>query len=999
MREQLFINGREIPLSKSLNPSLTRSIIDIRSPEKRSATYSKTVNVPNSKEAARVFEFIFEVNMDLTIFNPNFKADVLYLAGGEEVIRGYCQLKEIKQTNEHDIEYSIVMYSEFANLFKEIQNKWLDEITGLDTYNHILNKEIQNWSVNQEGVYQIIEGGAAVPAALGKGYVYPLVDYGFSTNAATFKTTDIGCSIFALEYWDRIFADAGYTYEFTDPDFEDHFKHLIIPSSPENFLLDEAEIAVREFSANTPILTSTGGTTSNNLPKGSYSAYDKIIFTNEISDVGSNYNNVTGLFTCTARGWYNFSTLIEVTATLTPAVGINVFSTGGVLFTAGIEYFDVSAGSTYFLEEDNFMLFKNGPGFGARTTNSPSTYPDPDYLKVYPPDYLPAPKLGATPNQLFLTSSNTFMDVGDTVRVVWSANYTTTSPNFFSDGSNYYNGDATIDISVGALFNKVANISGVEGTLLKVEKCIPKVKQTDFILNYVKEYNLYFDLDPDKTDHFLIAPRDSFYTKNIIDINSKVSIDKGIVYKPLGALDSKSYIYKHKNDSDYLNKRYLDAWQETYGQREITSYNEFNDKTTTTTVSASPTPLADNGTGNNRVLPTIIQVDSEGQKISTKSNWRTLYYGGQKSNNYQWKHDSVVFGFAFYDTYPYAGHFDDPFNPTLDINFGLVKQVYYSDLVEPITVTDNNLYNKYHSKFIREITDKDSKIVTCYVNLTPYDFKQWRFSDLYYFDNAYFRLNKIDGFNPTSNDLTKCEFLKLKNVSPFKPSLVEATGTGVPFRPRTEDGTGQSGGVDAVEYVSLKGITEGVKIDDNVYNSWAASVSGTGNIVSNTSYYVQITGNNNRVMGSSQNVNLINSNDNFVGSGLQNVTLINSDGLTITESKVTYIGGVKVNPPTVGMPTAVSEISSSQVSVSQDVETDVKTYVVDTSRGNVTLTFNLSNTFTEGQIWYFKKVSASNSLIISAGAGSIDGSATQTITGLNDEITVQYIGGVMFKIL
>jgi hypothetical protein len=76
MREQLFINGREIPLSKSLNPSLTRSIIDIRSPEKRSATYSKTVNVPNSKEAARVFEFIFEVNMDLTIFNPHHQQDI-----------------------------------------------------------------------------------------------------------------------------------------------------------------------------------------------------------------------------------------------------------------------------------------------------------------------------------------------------------------------------------------------------------------------------------------------------------------------------------------------------------------------------------------------------------------------------------------------------------------------------------------------------------------------------------------------------------------------------------------------------------------------------------------------------------------------------------------------------------------------------------------------------------------------------------------------------------
>jgi len=59
MREQLFINGVELPLSRSLNPSFTKSIIDIREPEKRSSTYSKTVVVPRSKEADDVFWFIF----------------------------------------------------------------------------------------------------------------------------------------------------------------------------------------------------------------------------------------------------------------------------------------------------------------------------------------------------------------------------------------------------------------------------------------------------------------------------------------------------------------------------------------------------------------------------------------------------------------------------------------------------------------------------------------------------------------------------------------------------------------------------------------------------------------------------------------------------------------------------------------------------------------------------------------------------------------------------
>ena len=890
MKEQLFINGVELPLSRSLDPSFTKSIIDIREPEKRSSTYSKTCIVPRSKEADDVFGFIFEINMVSGSFNPNLKADVLYLVDGLEQIRGYCQLKELVKTNNVDIDYSIVMFSEFANLFKDVQNKWLDEVEGIETYDHILNKELQNYSVNQEGVYQIIENGSLVAGALGKGYVYPLIDYGYSSDAITFKVTDIGCAIFVQEYWDRIFADAGFTYEFTDTDFADHFKHLIVPSSPEAYLLDADEIADRQFQANTPILTSTGATISGNITKASWSTDDTIKFTNELIDTGGVYNPATGLFTCTAKGFYNFATLIDITAFFIPDSGGSVNSVGYVDFKAKIIFYDASAGTTTIIEEDGFRIRHDGFAVGTRQSNTPSAYPDSDYQQVYPWPLGEIDRHNSPPNQLFLSASNLNLSVGDIIKIVWSANYQKDYPSYFVDGGGTYtNGNVKIDISVGAFYNKVANLSGIEGNLLKVRKCIPKVKQLDFLLNYIKEYNLYFEIDPTVTNHFLIAPRDSFYTNNVIDLTGLISIDKGITYEPLGALDAKAYIFKHADDEDYLNVRYRKAWQETYGQREVTTINEFNEKINKTEVSASATPMADNGTGNNRVIPTIVQIDDLGQKISTKHNWRTLYYGGQKPNQNAWYHQSEVFPSEFYVTYPFAGHWDDPFNPTLDINFGLVREVYFDDLIDPIIVTDNNLYNKYHSKFIREITDKDSKIVRCFVNMDAYDFNQWRFSDLYYFDNAYFRLNKIDGFNPTSTDLTKLEFMKLKEVSPFKPTLTEAQGDGVPFEPNTDDGTGDSGGIQQQEYMPLKGITQGIKKDTNTYNSQSATVKGTQNLVSKLAYNVTITGDNNRVMASAQNINLIGSSNCFIGSGVKNVTLINCDGITINDSDVTYI--------------------------------------------------------------------------------------------------------------
>ena len=272
MREQLFINDIEVPLSRSLDPSFTRSITDIKNPEKRNATYSKSVTIPHSKEANILFGSIWDINIETLSFDVTQKADCVYIVDGADTIRGYCQLKEISLTDNKEIEYSIVIYSEFANLMKSIQNLELTDLTGLDVYDHIINQEIQNYSTGNAGYpWQIIESGALTAASYGTGYIYPLIDFGLSSDAITYDVMDIACCIYAKEYWDRIHDQAGFTYEFLDSDFEDHFKHLIVPGSPDNYKLDSDDIALREFKANTAVFDDTGTDTSNNLTKGSFS--------------------------------------------------------------------------------------------------------------------------------------------------------------------------------------------------------------------------------------------------------------------------------------------------------------------------------------------------------------------------------------------------------------------------------------------------------------------------------------------------------------------------------------------------------------------------------------------------------------------------------------------------------------------------------------------------------------------------------------------------------
>ena len=137
IKEQLFINNIEIPLTSSLNPSITFSIADISEPDKRKSNHSKTAKVPNSKIANGVFGSAFEINLVDNSFDTSKKADMVYLASGEVILEGYARLKSIDVTDNVDISYNLILMGETANLFSKIKGKVLRDID-LSEYNHPL---------------------------------------------------------------------------------------------------------------------------------------------------------------------------------------------------------------------------------------------------------------------------------------------------------------------------------------------------------------------------------------------------------------------------------------------------------------------------------------------------------------------------------------------------------------------------------------------------------------------------------------------------------------------------------------------------------------------------------------------------------------------------------------------------------------------------------------------------------------------------------------------
>ena len=964
VREQLIVNGVDIPLEGTLSPNLTYSIQDIKSLDKRKSTYSKTVTLPGSKVLNDLFNFIFEINIDGT-FNPNLKADATYLVDSQTILDGFIQLKDIHFLDNSHIIYKCVLLGTTANFFTDLKEKELTDIQGLNDFEHSWNELEQRASWDTTIAYL----GSTLPFQYGRGYVYPLLDYGVVTDLETYGATDLYPAFYVKELWDRIFADAGYTYtsNFLNSNIDKRFKRGIVPFNGDKFGLSSAQIIDRTFTADTPSFDSSMIDISN-------SASSDVSFT-DVTDSGNIHN--AGIFTTPGTGTYNISASVDVTALYKPTATETVQA--NVRTRIVISLINTTTGQTLgsnmmFIAPDYANIF--GVGGTYATTTSP-TPPNDNYANnvnfvsgaynVQPRNYNP-------PNRLIVNLSDIPLFNGDTIKVFVTAQNLTISRTpiygqyYNSTSGNSYNGLFDINIVNTGLFkaNQVNSEYAYLDTL-DMYGCLPrKIKQRDFVMSIVNMFNLFIEPNIDNPNNLRIEPRDDFYNANVLNWTGKLDVSQDLIYKPMALLDASRYIFSYKEDKDYYNQKYLESYEDIYGQREVIIDNDFLNKTNTNKIIFSPTPLVGQSS-NDRVLSTIIKVDQYQQAQKTTSNIRYLIYDGLKDTATTWTHEGDL-----QLQYPYAGHFDDPFNPNVDVNFGLPFEIYYDNTYYPITVTNNGLYNEFHKKQIEEITDKDSKVVIGKFYLTPIDISTLSFRKQYFFNNAYHRLLKVNNYNPADINLTECHFLKLKNKDKYSATTVVING-----------GIANPIGD---ETVPLIGQYTSAPTDRNSYNTRTTTIQGTNNIVDRNAKNVDIIGDNNVVSSDTKNIVIQNGANNIIESNIENITLINTSNVTVTESNVTYING---------------EIrgAGSVITISSNITADEKvaTYLCDTSA--VTIVISLPTNPTVGKVWNFKKITIPNTLQIRVNApSSIDDVLVLNITGYNQSYSLQF-DGTKYKII
>lgn len=741
MVTKIFLNtSGTIDMYDDIAIACTYSIADIRNPETRNANYSKTITIPGTKNNNKLFGQMFEIGISGT-FNPNIKIPAEIMVDSVIILTGHMQLLAITRNDKNKIEYSCQVIGKIGNIFQNISDHKLEELD-LSEYDHeySLTNIADSWSV------QIQKNGGNYPFALGEGYVYPLIDYGFDSTHTVWRVDNFFPAIYVKELLDKIFEYAGYIYSstFLTSTF---FKRLIIPFSGDFLKISDAEIALKEFQAS----NTANQDITNNV---------QILFQDD--STGTNFDNggnyASDEFTVPTQGKYYFETNILL------SIGTGV-PPGGTSFVR--------------ISDLDFQIhFYKTPVSGPDVLLS-STF--------YYADGSTSPKFSliAQPGSNFTTAVNLKADYesmflpGEKVYVKMTFG-TGKSIYFYNSSSVFISSlgvaSVTKRVTTGSTFlNKVVNTQIYEGDTVLMNNALPKdITMKDFLVSIFRMFNLYATPDTSVENKLNIEPRNTFYsTATPLDWTDKLDLNKPVQIKPMAALDAKTYKFTYAEDDDYYNTLYKLSHNETFGTRVWDVQNDFLKNQKKIELIFAPTPCV-NFKNSNRVTPAIYSQDKNNVITRKSSKIRILYYNGLQVCDVPWvlrmtnpiQIDTPLL------TYPYAGMVDDPDTPTLDLSFGVPKEIFW----RTSKYTDNHLFNAYYKEFIQEISDKDSKIVEMHLYLTVSDINQLDMSRLVYIDGIVYRINKIIDFNPTVTQVTRVELIKAKDQTSFDGRTIKIRG-------------------------------------------------------------------------------------------------------------------------------------------------------------------------------------------------------------------------------
>jgi hypothetical protein len=745
MNSRLVVNGYEIDLSESIAVPLNLSITDIKEPEKRKRSYSKTLMLEGTSNNMAFFiaAYSLDVNIEESTniqFTPNLRYDCEFFKNDLLVFRGKFKLNEVKILN-GNYSFDCNLISEAVDIFAKLKDKKLNELNWSE-YNHLLTREnvIKSWSqgIKLNSVDNRNFGADSrgyQPKSYG--YIYPLVDYGYNmvnNSPLNFRINQLYPFIYVKEAvkkcLDFALEDTNIEVDYTTTFFNnENMKKLIYGfGGGEQLKLNPTQIQALKVELDGTL----GSRAIYGVPK---------------------FSTISSLLNTTTYVSYEFKKSFSVLKdmTYTSAVkDINTLNTtnGEVTINASAKY-NINIKTKFKYTTTEQAPYQN---------NSITIYVDGKPYSNIP--------LNVAKNTTVPIEGNFIVDlkVGQKIQVGFNLEIKTVNDSLIEYDFTDFEFNLTAD--------KDATLT--DGSPISLNSAIPDIKCSEFLKGILNLFYAYLSdpiYDP-------ITNKSTVYINSFINYYSPqeeyndwtdlVDESKDITIQSNSLVEGNIYQYTFSEEKDVLNTQYRNLVGIGYGEKQLEIDTWLNGVVKFELPFNTYVPYK---IENSQLIYPVIKeqtTDSKNVTVSKpyKGKGMLTFYNGLRSGvvNIYNSVGVAVADFEKKNDFPLTHHLrfkDNPtnfysFDPLFDLHFASRNATF--DGIKG--VPSENTFKVYHEKFLNEITSIDSKLVTLYLKLSYKDINELDFAKLKMIDGVLYRLNTIKDFDSDAYGTTEVELIK-----------------------------------------------------------------------------------------------------------------------------------------------------------------------------------------------------------------------------------------------
>lgn len=736
MTDELIAEGYSLDLFEGIPVPMTYAIADAKNPSARKQSFSKQTDLPDTANNNAFFTGAFTMTATDSgiLFDPTAKVAVQLYKRGIKVLDGVIKLDKVT-INNGVIRYTITVLSDSVDFFQLLSTINVNELDW-SAYDHALTRA------------NIKASWSATP---GTGYYYGLIERGNARlGTLIWRTTDLYPYAYYREVLQKTLDFAGITWDSNYLD-TDRVKNLVFgygggeikTLAPFDIDQRKVEIDAGDFTDTYSTILQTSGITANNLsvirqlnysPQISFkNPFIDSVFTSTITqDDLSQFDN--GEIEIQRSGNYqlNIGMVLDYVVnygTLT----FNAMSSAVIRVKKnGLILQEIKTSSIIYTTDTGIFTLDQNNIFNLSLVSGDTITFE---LRI---------------QGLGLTAG-----VGVDVQPV-TIQLTTNTPITI---------DLTcIDTTIG------------DGDTVQLGLYLPAMKCSEFLMGAINQSNLYMS-DQTESGVVEIEPLTDFYsaTNVFTDITKLIDHSKPIQIRPSANEYAKNISFKFKKATEQDALNYFEKWGEEYGDYSFTQssyYAKGEQKTELPWATCVPYDI-----GGGVVVPRFVKVENNVLKVQAGAP-RLMFRLGLVDGNIVLRNtdDSTSESLTQYGG---LHHFDNPSDPTFDLNFKLVNEVYYTATI----VTTVNSYSEYYSPFINEITSKAGQYVNASVYWNENDIKNRDFGKLLMIDGALFRLNVIKEFSADVQATTEIELIKVLQAKKARRVKI----TGLPISPNVGD--------------------------------------------------------------------------------------------------------------------------------------------------------------------------------------------------------------------